>query len=299
MHIPGDISNSPLQYSIVIAVFNDWGQLDECLRALAQQALAPLFEVIIIDDGSDEEAPEAIRQCVRFFPLTIIRQPHMGIAAARNRGTQNARGSVLVFSDADCRFEPNCLVALNAVVVRVRGHSYFQLHLVGNLSHVVGQAEELRLRTLQKRMLQPNGCIRYLNTAGFAVRRACIDIDSGLFNPIATRGEDTLLLAKLMKQGELPLFVADAIVQHNVSLTLIELLRKEIRSAWRERRAYKLIAAMGIQIRMSNQERLAMLLSTWKTAGREPIGRKAWFVLLTRQLFHRFVSLITELLQIS
>ena len=292
------MSNAAPQFSLVIGVWNDWVPLENCLQSLVEQAQAPSFEVIIVDDGSDDEAPETIRQSDRVFPLTIIRQPHRGIAAARNRGIQNARGAVLVFTDADCRLEANCLATLKTAVEEASEHTSFQLHLVGNLSHVVGQAEELRLRALQSRLLQLNGCIRYLNTAGFAVRRACVDTHAGLFNPVATRGEDTVLLASLIKKENLPFFVANATVQHNIPLTPFGLLRKEVRSAWRECRAYELIAGMGVPIRMSNQERLRMLRCSWKAAGRDSIGRKAWFLLVTRQLLHRLVSLITKLRQI-
>jgi len=65
------------------------------------------------------------------------------------------------------------------------------------------ESEELRLATFQEHALQPDGRIRYLNTAGFAIRRARRKPD-GLFDPVAQRGEDTLLLANLMKRDELP-----------------------------------------------------------------------------------------------
>ena len=48
-------------------------------------------------------------------------------------------------------------------------------------------------------MLQPDGRIRYLNTAGFAIRRTAVNVEEGLFDPVAIRAEDTLLLANLMK----------------------------------------------------------------------------------------------------
>lgn len=289
-------SNVPREFSLIIGVWNDWVSLENCLQSLVEQTQAPPFEVIIVDDGSENPAPEVIRQYVRFFPLTIVRQSHIGIAAARNRGILNARAAVLVFTDADCRLHANCLATLKTAVEATE-HFSFQLHLVGDTSHVVGQAEELRLRGLQNQMLEPDGCIRYLNTAGFAIRRARVDLHAGLFSPVARRGEDTVLLAHLMKQGDPPLFVADAIIQHNVRLTLLELLRKEMQSAWREASAYELIAAMGVPIRMSNRERLTMLMSAWKTVGRDSIGLRAWFVLLIRQLLHRLVSLSSRLRQ--
>jgi hypothetical protein len=69
-------------------------------------------------------------------------------------------------------------------------------------------------------MLQPDGSIRYLNTAGFAIRRKGADVAAGLFEPVARRAEDTLLLANLMRRGQLPLFVPDAIVEHAIPLSL-------------------------------------------------------------------------------
>ena len=72
-------------FSIIIAVYNDWKVLDPCLRSLTPQRGGPDFEVIVVDDGSNEEAPAVIRQWVRCMPLTIVRQSHAGISAARNR----------------------------------------------------------------------------------------------------------------------------------------------------------------------------------------------------------------------
>src|SRR5438132_12314903 len=79
-------------------------------------------------------------------------------------------GSTLIFVDADCRFEPGCLARLGSLVNQ-SPHSCFQLHVVGDRSGVIGKAEELRLATLQSYLLQSDGCIRYLNTAGLAIRK--------------------------------------------------------------------------------------------------------------------------------
>jgi glycosyltransferase involved in cell wall biosynthesis len=284
------ISTTMPLFSIIVGVYNDWIALDLCLRSLAQQTHGPKFEVIVVDDGSSEAAPEVIRQWVRCLPLTIVRQSHAGISAARNRGIQISRGSVLLFVDADCRCQTNCLAALGSTIAASPQYSCFQLRLSGECSRSVGRAEELRLTTLQNHMLQPNGCIRYLNTAGFAIRRSSVEIEGGLFDPAALRAEDTLLLANLMQRGTLPYFVADAIIQHDIPLSLLECFRKDIRSAYLEGRTYDLIFSKGIRIRMSHRERLSMLWSAWKTSGQPSIGRSGWYVLTARQALQRIVS---------
>jgi len=279
-------------FSIIIAVYNDWTALDPCLHSLAQQTDGPDFEVIVVDDGSDEAAPEIIRQWADRLPLTIDRQPHAGISTARNHGIQVSKGSILVFVDADCRLQPHCLAALASTIAASLQHSSFQLRLVGDGRGIVGRAEELRLITLQSHLLQPNGCIRYLNTAGFAIRRSKVDIERGLFDPSAVRAEDTLLLANLIQREELPFFVTDAIIQHDVPLSLLECFRKDIRSALLEGRTFDLIASKGIRIRMSHRERLRVLWSMWKVSKQPSIGRSAWFVLTVRQSLQRITSLI-------
>jgi hypothetical protein len=155
----------------------------------------------------------------------------------------------------------------------------------------MGRAEELRLRAFQQQMLQSDGRIRYLNTAGFAIRRTRVKIEAGLFDPVALRAEDTLVLANLLQRGELPLFVANATVQHAIPLSFMRCLVKDLRSAYLEAKTYDIIAAKGVRIRMSHPERLRMLSSMWKIAGQDSIGRSAWFVLVARQTVQRIVSL--------
>ncbi|MFZ0291664.1 MAG: glycosyltransferase [Candidatus Sulfotelmatobacter sp.] len=277
-------------FSIVIPVYNDWLPLEQCLQSLGGQKNAPTFEVIVVDDGSTEIASEEIRTSAYCYPLTLIRQPHRGIPSARNRGIRTSKGTVLLFADADCRLGINCLAALNSTIAHSPQHDCFQLRLVGNSSSLVGRAEDLRLTTFQSLMLQPDARIRYLNTAGFAIRRARLGIETDVFDPVALRAEDTLLLANLMQVGELPLFVPDAVVEHAIPLSLMGCLRKDIRSVYLERRAYDIIASKGVKIRVTHRERLRLLWSMWKAAGQDSIGRSAWFVLVVRQAFQRVIS---------
>jgi glycosyltransferase involved in cell wall biosynthesis len=293
-----DSTAAPL-FSVVIPVYNDWVPLDQCLRSLALQTNRPGFEVIIVDDGSAEAAPEFIRGSTYGYPLTVIRQSHAGIPAARNQGIRTSQGKVLLFVDADCRLQPNCLAALSSTIAHSPQHNCFQLRLAGNCSSLVGRAEELRLITFQDYMLQPDGRIQYLNTAGFAMRRTKANIETGVFDPVALRAEDTLLLANLMQEGELPLFVPDAIVEHSIPLSFVGCLRKDMRTVYLEGKAYDIIASRGVRIRVTHRERLELLSAMWKTASQPPIGRSAWFVLVARQALQRTISFCFRCLRVG
>jgi glycosyltransferase involved in cell wall biosynthesis len=283
-------------FSVIIAVYNDWGALDYCLRALGRQENAPSFEVIVVDDGSDASAPESLRLSNPQFPLMFLRQAHAGIATARNFGVQDATGSVLVFTDADCEMRPDCLSILHAATLNFPRHSCFQLRLVSDCSTLTGRAEQLRLLSIQNQTLQPDGSIRYLNTAGFAVRRTYLNPGTQLFDAQAQRAEDTLLLANLILRADLPLFVGDAVVQHTIRLSWIGCLLKDARSAWREGRTYDMIAAKGVTVRMDDVARMKMMLSMWNSAKQPSIGRMAWLIVISRRTLHRIVRLLYKAL---
>jgi hypothetical protein len=115
------------------------------------------------------------------------------------------------------------------------------------------------------------------------MRRTRAHVDTGVFDPAALRAEDTLLLANLIQNGKLPLFVPEAIVEHAIPLSLMKCFWKDVRSVYLEGKAYNIIASKGVRIRVTHRERLRLLSAMWKTAGQPSIGRSAWFVLVARQ----------------
>jgi glycosyltransferase involved in cell wall biosynthesis len=279
-------------FSVIVPVCNDWRALDKCLQSLSQQANAPEFEVVVVDDGSDNFAPRFIRQWESVYPLRIVRSPDTGIAAARNYGLRISRGTILVFTDADCRLEQNCLAELSQAISH-SGYGWFQLHLTGDRSSLVGQTEDLRLTMLQNHLLDASGCLRYLNTSGFAVRRSELRIDEDLFDPAAIRAEDTLLLATLMRKRQAPFFVRGATVEHAIPRSLLKRLRKDALSAYLETYAFAKISAMGVRVRMTNRARCQMLRAMWTSHAR----LSACSLLLIRQLLRRAVTSMCSLSQ--
>ena len=142
-------------FSIVIPVFNDWVPLEECLESLTRQTNAPGFEIIIVDDGSSDPAPDFVHRSSQDHTVTLIRQSHAGVSADRNLGIRVAKGAILLFVDADCKLETSCLAALGTTIARFPQQNCFQLCLVGDRSSLVGRAEELRLVSVQSHTLQP------------------------------------------------------------------------------------------------------------------------------------------------
>jgi len=90
------MSISPL-ISVVIPTFNRVSLLRETVESVTAQTFRD-FEIIIIDDGSDDGTWEwlSCRRDIRAF-----RQPNQGIAATRNHGIAEAKGQWVAFLDHD------------------------------------------------------------------------------------------------------------------------------------------------------------------------------------------------------
>ncbi len=72
------------------------------LASLCAQTLDPgLFEVVVVDDGSNDDTPEVVRAFESRIPLRHCRQRRAGLASARNHGLFFARGTVALFLAED------------------------------------------------------------------------------------------------------------------------------------------------------------------------------------------------------
>ncbi|MDH5423051.1 MAG: glycosyltransferase family 2 protein, partial [Acidimicrobiia bacterium] len=104
--------------TVVIPVFNRAELLERTLAALTHQNYRGPWDVVVADDGSDEDIEAVVSRIATRADLAIAvtRQEHDGYGAgrARNLGAKKASGSVLVFLDADCMPAPG-LLARHAV----------------------------------------------------------------------------------------------------------------------------------------------------------------------------------------
>ena len=102
-------------FSIVIPTYGRPQQLAICLDSLAHLDYPhDRFEVIVVDDGSENPPDAVVASFDDRLAITLLRQPHTGPATARNAGAAQAKGSFLALTDDDCRPAPHWLSALAA-----------------------------------------------------------------------------------------------------------------------------------------------------------------------------------------
>lgn len=101
--------------SVVIPTYNRCESLRRTLDGLSRQEGFPAerLEVVTISDGSTDQTDAMLAEYARTAPFTLrpIRQDNAGPARARNRGIQEATGTVVIFLDDDVEPMPGFLAA--------------------------------------------------------------------------------------------------------------------------------------------------------------------------------------------
>ena len=109
--------------SIIVPARNEEHNIQRCVTSLLEQDY-PDYEVIVVDDASTDETPRLLDEMARAHPhgakLRVLRLSELpdgwaGKPHALHAGVQEARGELLLFTDADTWHAPQ---ALRAAVTR-------------------------------------------------------------------------------------------------------------------------------------------------------------------------------------
>jgi glycosyltransferase involved in cell wall biosynthesis len=105
-----DATESPA-LTVIVPAYNNGVDLDQTLRSLTRQTLAPeQFQVVVGDDGSAEPLAPIVEAYADRLDVTCVRADRNGGRAAnRNRAASRANGSVLLFIDSDSPAHPRLI----------------------------------------------------------------------------------------------------------------------------------------------------------------------------------------------
>jgi chlorobactene glucosyltransferase len=106
-----DLPAAPL-VSIIVPARNEARSIERCVRSLLAQTL-PQFEVIVVDDRSEDETPQILARLaaadrrLRVVAGKALPAGWVGKPWALDQGVAVARGSWLLFTDADSAHAPH------------------------------------------------------------------------------------------------------------------------------------------------------------------------------------------------
>jgi glycosyltransferase involved in cell wall biosynthesis len=99
--------------SVVIPTRNRLALLEDCLRSLLRQTLAPdRYEICVVDNASTDGTAAMVAALANEFPrhrLFVAAEPVIGLSHARNRGIAATSAPLIAYGDDDANMPPDWL----------------------------------------------------------------------------------------------------------------------------------------------------------------------------------------------
>ena len=213
-----------LLISIVTPFLNVAPYLEEAIESVLRQSFGG-WELILVDDGSDDAGPEIARRYARQHPerITVLEHPgraNRGISASRNLGAAIARGEWIACLDGDDVWPPDKLAEQVAIL---RRHPEVRLLLGASLywrswdRSSSGRDEVIAVGAPQDTVIEPPALLTLLYPLGTGaapsmntvlVHASALRRVGGWEEQFQTAYEDQALLTKLYL--ETPAYVSSA-----------------------------------------------------------------------------------------
>jgi len=188
--------------SVIVPAYNEERVIEATLRSLLNSDYEN-FEIIVVDDGSQDHTSEVVREHFGEQPLVrLFTEPNAGKASALNLGLRHAKGDVIVALDADTQFPGNTIRMLARRFVDPEIGAVAGNAKVGNRINIVTRWQALEYITSQnmdRRAFASLNCITVVPGSVGAWRRDLIEICGGF--SADTLAEDQDLTLRIRKLG--------------------------------------------------------------------------------------------------
>ena len=121
-------AKSKPRYSVVIPAYNEAEYIAGTITSLQQQDFPDNLEIIVVDNNCTDSTGAISRR----LGARVINEPNPGVCWARQKGTLEAKGEIIISTDADTTFPAGWIAAIDqsfnndARVVAVAGPCEYQ-----------------------------------------------------------------------------------------------------------------------------------------------------------------------------
>lgn len=197
--------------SIIVPIYNGEAYLDRCVQSIRKQTYTE-WELILVDGASVDKTPylcEKWQQCDKRIRV-IHSSENKGVSESRNWGIRSARGSYLMFVDADDWLRPDCLQRLYEDIqqdgVQIAGCSFLRCTEEDWIKQETGMTQRIKeqqdKRLIAGKDFLQEGILKQDTRCWSKLYQREL-VEGHFFREDFTIGEDMLFLWEVAKEAEL------------------------------------------------------------------------------------------------
>jgi GT2 family glycosyltransferase len=232
------VADAPQPASVIVVCWNSADVLGRCLDQLFAQDYEN-YEIIVVDDGSDDDTLEIAEAARGRGDVTVVRSPrNRGCPHARNLGLRHAKGEFIAFVDADGFVARGWLSHVveafdqDATVGGVASTVFFDANPIvingaGGMVNRQGWAADMSMNESYERAeiaseaLYPMGC-------GMALRRSSMERVGPFDDRMLNYYDDVDYGARLWRAGYRVVVAPDAWIDHGFGQGGADSLEKQL-----------------------------------------------------------------------
>ena len=210
--------------SAVVCSCNGAETLRDCFDGLTDLDY-PDYEVIVVDDGSNDATPDIASD----YPVRLIKTDNRGLASARNTALAAATGEIVAYVDDDARPDPHWLTYL-VHTFRTTSHAGVGGPNIapkgdGSVADCVANAPGGPVHVLLS-----DRVAEHIPGCNMAFRKEVLDTVGGFDPQFRVAGDDVDVCWRLQEHGWTLGFHPAAVVWHH--------RRNSVRGYWKQQRGY-------------------------------------------------------------
>ncbi|MCA1582772.1 MAG: glycosyltransferase family 2 protein [Acidobacteria bacterium] len=213
-------------FSVVVPTFERPETLFLVLDSLGEQISPPLYEVVVVDDGSRDETSRRLASHRPKYPFRFFSQTNGGPASARNRGVSESRGRFVLFLGDDTVPEPELLSIHAAAHAEPRTHpaavlGYTTWPRGRRVSPFLHHINEYGLQFGYALIADPESVpFNFFYTSNISLPRHLL-LEEGLFDTSFPHAawEDIEIAYRLVRRGMKIVYRPGAIARHHHDIT--------------------------------------------------------------------------------
>ncbi|MFV8226693.1 glycosyltransferase [Christiangramia aquimixticola] len=193
--------------SIIIPCYNDAENISESIDSAINQDYGNI-EVIVVDDGSDQNTKNVLRNLEPKI-AKLITQKNKGASSARNVGIQNSTGKYILNLDSDDSFDRTFVTKAMSII---QNDSNIKI-----VSSYINRISENRSTILKHKNSDIKSFLKYNHSSGSALFKRSDWLKVGGYDEKMTSGyEDWDFYIRLLKGGGVSYIIPEPLLNYRI-----------------------------------------------------------------------------------